>query len=72
MMLYDGQVYPIDIDSLEELGKKGVFILVIEKEIAYIFNDVARDSGVALVHTGGKFTEYVKDFIERARVPIQH
>ena len=43
------------MDSFEELGRKGVFILVIEKEgIATILENVAKDSGVALVHTAGK------------------
>ena len=32
MMLYDGNVYPVDAQSFEGLGKKGVFMLVIEKE----------------------------------------
>ncbi len=61
MMLYDGNVYPITMQSFEALGTKGVFMLVIEKEgIADVEMDTARDSGVALVHTGGKFTKNVK------------
>ena len=51
------------MDSFEELGRKGVFILVIEKEgIATIFENIAKDSGVALVHTAGRFTKYVRVF----------
>ena len=71
MMLYDGRTYPISMDSFEELGRKGVFILVIEKEgIATIFENIARDSGVALVHTAGRFTKYVRYLIEKAQVPV--
>lgn len=70
MMLYDGNIYPVDYKTFEALGAKGVFILVIEKEgIADVLKDVARDSGVALVHTGGKFSKYVKLLIEKAGVP---
>lgn len=71
MMMYDGHTYPVDIDSFETLGRKGVFILVIEKEgIATILEDVARNSGVALVHTAGRFTKYTKYLIEHAKVPV--
>jgi hypothetical protein len=71
MMLYDGHTYPVDMDSFEALGRNGVFILVIEKEgIATILEDVAKNSGVALVHTAGRFTKYVKYLIEHARVPV--
>lgn len=71
MMMYDGHTYPVDIDSFEDLGRKGVFILVIEKEgIATILEDVARNSGVALVHTAGRFTKYTKYLIEHAKVPV--
>lgn len=71
MMLYDGHTYPVDMDSFEALGRKGVFILVIEKEgIASILQNAAKDSGVALVHTAGRFTKYVKYLIEHAQVPV--
>lgn len=71
MMIYEGHTYPVDMDSYRALGRKGVFILVIEKEgIARIIADVARDVGVALVHTGGRFTKYVKYMIEHAEVPV--
>jgi len=70
MMLYGGHVYPVDMNSFRDLGEKGVFMLIIEKEgIADVLKDAARDSGVALVHTGGRFTKYVKYLIEHARVP---
>ena len=71
MMLYDGHTYPVDMDSFEALGRNGVFILVIEKEgIASILQNAAKDSGVALVHTAGRFTKYVKYLIEHAQVPV--
>jgi hypothetical protein len=71
MMLYEGHTYPITMDTFEELGRKGVFILVIEKEgIVNIFESIARDSGVALVHTAGRFTKYVKNLIEKAQIPV--
>ena len=64
MMLYNGNVYPITMQTFEALGKKGVFMLVIEKEgIADVEKDTARDSGVALVHTGGKLRKDVKYLI---------
>jgi hypothetical protein len=70
-MLYDGHTYPVGMDSFEALGRNGVFILVIEKEgIATILQNAAKDSGVALVHTAGRFTKYVKYLIEHARVPV--
>lgn len=71
MMIYDGNIYPVDMDTFEELGQKGVFILVIEKEgIARILTDSAKDTGVALVHTAGRFTKYVRYLIEHAKVPV--
>jgi hypothetical protein len=70
-MLYDGNAYPVDEQSFEGLGRKGVFILVIEKEgIADVLKEAARGSGVALVHSAGKFAKYVKNFIEKAKVPV--
>lgn len=71
MMMYDGHTYPVDIESFELLGRNGVFILVIEKEgIATILEEAARNSGVALVHTAGRFTKYTKYLIEHAQVPV--
>lgn len=71
MMLYDGHVYPVNFETFEALGAKGVFILVIEKEnIADVIKDEAHGSGIALVHTGGRFTKDVKKLIDKATVPI--
>ena len=74
MMLYDGNVYPVNAQSFQGLGIKVSFMLVIEKEgIADVEMDaVARGFGVALVHTGGKFTKDVRKLIENAQVPFAH
>ena len=70
MMLYDGNVYPITMETFEALGAKGVFILVIEKEgIPKVEKDAARGSGVALVHTGGRYVKYVRYLMQHAKVP---
>ena len=68
-MLYDGQSYPVNIDSIRELAKQGIAIIVIEKEgIADLLAPYAEKFGVALVHTQGRFTEYGKDLIEEAKI----
>ena len=69
-MLYDGNVYPITMETFEALGAKGVFILVVEKEgIPKVEKDAARGSGVALVHTGGRYVKYVRYLMQHAKVP---
>ena len=73
MMLYGGDVYPVSIDNIRELARKGVAIVVIEKEgIAEILKDSAERYGVALVHTQGRFTDYTKDLIEAAKLISPH
>ena len=73
MMLYGGDVYPVSIDNIRELARKGVAIVVIEKEgIAEILKDSAEKYGVALVHTQGRFTDYTKDLIEAAKLISPH
>lgn len=67
-MLYDGQSYPVDIDSVERLANKGIAILVIEKEgIADVLAPYAEEYHIALVHTQGRLTEYGKDLIEEIK-----
>jgi hypothetical protein len=67
-MLYRGNSYPVTIDNLTELARKGIAIIIIEKEgIAEVLADRAKKYGIALVHTKGKFTEYGKDLIEAAK-----
>src|SRR5215211_133629 len=67
-MLYKGQAYPVTIDNVKELAKKGVAIIIIEKEgIADILAPHAEKYGIALVHTQGRLTEYGKDLIEEVK-----
>lgn len=67
-MLYDGHAYPLNIDSFKSLAEKGIVIIVIEKEgIAEALEPFARKYKVALVHTGGRFTEAAIDLIEAAK-----
>ena len=67
-MLYNGQSYPVDIDSVKQLADKGIAILVIEKEgIADVLAPFAEQYHIALVHTQGRLTEYGKDLIEEIK-----
>lgn len=67
-MLYNGQSYPVDIDSVKQLAHKGIAILVIEKEgIADVLAPFAEEYHIALVHTQGRLTEYGKDLIEEIK-----
>ncbi|MGH9982708.1 MAG: hypothetical protein ACRD8W_01980 [Nitrososphaeraceae archaeon] len=67
-MLYNGQSYPVDIDSVKQLADKGIAILVIEKEgIADVLAPYAEEYHIALVHTQGRLTEYGKDLIEEIK-----
>lgn len=71
MMLYNDDVYPVDHDSFQELGRKGVFILVTEKEdVAKHLNGYFMGQHVALVNTGGRFTKDVIKLIEHSESPI--
>jgi hypothetical protein len=67
-MLYNGQSFPVDIDSVKQLADKGIAALVIEKEgIAEVLEPFAEEYHIALVHTQGKLTEYGKDLIEEIK-----
>jgi hypothetical protein len=67
-MLYNGQSYPVDIDSVKQLADKGIAILVIEKEgIADVLEPYAKEYHIALVHTQGRLTEYGKDLVEEIK-----
>jgi hypothetical protein len=60
-MLYRGNSYPVTIDNLTELARKGIAIIIIEKEgIAEVLADRAKKYGIALVHTKGKGRNMVK------------
>lgn len=68
VVLYDGEAWPINGDTVDALAEKGVAIIVIEKEgVADVLAPFARKYGIALAHTGGRFTNAVKKLIERAK-----
>jgi hypothetical protein len=67
-VFYDGEQWPINGDSIDALAEKGVAIIVIEKEgVADALAPFARKYGIALAHTGGRFTNAIKKLIERAK-----
>ena len=64
-MFYNGQVYPVSIDNVQALARMGVAIVVVEKKAGpESSKEAARDYGVALVDTQGRFTGYTMDLIE--------
>jgi hypothetical protein len=68
VVLYDGEAWPINGDTVDALAEKGVAIIVIEKEgLSDILAPFARKYGIALAHTGGRFTNAIKRMIERAK-----
>jgi hypothetical protein len=68
VFLYNGESWPINGETVDVLAEKGVAIIVIEKEgIADVLEVYARKYGIALAHTGGRFTNAIKKLIERAK-----
>lgn len=68
VVLYDGEAWPINGETVDALAEKGVAIIVIEKEgIADVLAPYAQKYGIALAHTGGRFTNAIKKLIERAK-----
>jgi hypothetical protein len=68
VMLFNGEAWPINGDSIDALAEKGIAIIVIEKEgIADQLEIYAKDYGIALMHTGGRLTNAAKALIERAK-----
>jgi hypothetical protein len=68
VFLYNGESWPINGETVDVLAEKGVAIIVIEKEgIADVLEEHAKKYGVALAHTGGRFTTAIKKLIERAK-----
>jgi hypothetical protein len=68
IFLYNGESWPINGETVDVLAEKGVAIIVIEKEgVADVLKDHAKKYGVALAHTGGRFTTAIKKLIERAK-----
>jgi hypothetical protein len=68
MMYFNGQVYPIDFESKEELAMVGTTdVVVVEKEgIIEVLLDVAKRYRIALVATGGETSKYAQDLIRLA------
>ena len=67
-VFYNGEQWPINGDSVDALAEKGAAIIVIEKEgVADALAPYAKKYGVALAHTGGRFTNAIKKLIERAK-----
>jgi hypothetical protein len=61
VVLYDGEAWPINGDTVDALAEKGVAIIVIEKEgLPDILAPFARKYGIALAHTGGRFTNAIR------------
>jgi hypothetical protein len=68
IFLYNGESWPINGETVDVLAEKGVAIIVIEKEgVADVLEEHAKKYGVALAHTGGRFTNAIKKLIERAK-----
>lgn len=68
VLFYQDNTYPVSIDSIKELAGKGIGICIIEKEgIPLLLAPHAAKYGIALVTTGGRLTEYVKDLIEEIK-----
>jgi hypothetical protein len=67
-VFYNGEEWPINGDSVDALAEKGVAIIIIEKEgVADVLAPYAKKYGIALAHTGGRFTSAIKKLIERAK-----
>jgi hypothetical protein len=68
VFLYNGESWPINGETVDVLAEKGVAIIVIEKEgVADVLEEHAKKYGIALAHTGGRFTTAIKKLIERAK-----
>lgn len=68
VFLYNGESWPINGETVDVLAGKGAAIIVIEKEgVADVLKEYAKKYGIALAHTGGRFTNAIKNLIERAK-----
>jgi hypothetical protein len=68
IFLYNSESWPINGETVDVLAEKGVAIIVIEKEgVADVLEEHAKKYGIALAHTGGRFTTAIKKLIERAK-----
>jgi hypothetical protein len=60
--LYNGESWPINGETVDVLAEKGVTIIVIEKEgVADVLEEHAKEYDIALAHTGGRFTNAIKN-----------
>ena len=68
MMLYKGESYPVSIDNIKKIADKGIAVWAVEKEgIPNIIAPFAAEYGIALVTSGGRFTKYIKQLIEKVK-----
>jgi hypothetical protein len=62
VFLYNGESWPINGETVDVLAEKGVTIIVIEKEgVADVLEEHAKEYDIALAHTGGRFTNAIKN-----------
>ena len=68
MLYFNGRVFPISFDSKEELARtRTTDLIIVEKEgITDVLLDAAKRYRIALVATGGQFTDYVQDLMRLA------
>jgi len=68
MLYFNGRVFPVSFDSREELARtKTTDLVIVEKEgITDVLLDSAKRYRIALVATGGRFTDYVQDLMRLA------
>ncbi len=68
MMLYKGESYPVSIDNIKKIADKGIAVWAVEKEgIPNIIAPFTAEYGIALVTSGGRFTKYIKQLIEKVK-----
>ena len=68
MMLYKGESYPVSVDNIKKIADKGIAVWAVEKEgIPNILAPFTAEYGIALVTSGGRFTKYIKQLIEKVK-----
>lgn len=68
MMLYKGESYPVSIDNIKKIADRGIAVWAVEKEgIPNIIAPFTAEYGIALVTSGGRFTKYIKQLIEKVK-----
>jgi hypothetical protein len=67
-LYFNGQVYPVSFDSIEELARIGTTdMIIVEKEgVTDVLLESAKKYRIALVATAGKFVDYAKDLMKLA------